>query len=244
MRPGELCHLLIEEVDLCGGWLYVRNKPELGWSVKTRNERSVPLHPAVIRVLQTVIGPRTAGVIFRRPKFMAAMMPVATAGRRQLQRLFLEQLADEAAHLGQELSRRQQHRLARRLWRDAGALDPDQIRNSFIRIAKRCGLLEATCPKSWRHSFATLLQDANVDPLLRQITLGHQPAGAGGALGMTGVYTHSRPETHAREIIRALKLQPRVLELAEKWSIAERDSQKDAAGGKEISNCFPSAATS
>ena len=34
------------------------------------------------------------------------------------------------------------------------------------------GLEEATCPKSWRHTFATLLQDSNVDPLVRQITLG------------------------------------------------------------------------
>lgn len=44
MRPGELCHLLIEELDLDAGWLHIRNKPELGWSVKTRNERNVPLH--------------------------------------------------------------------------------------------------------------------------------------------------------------------------------------------------------
>ena len=30
MRPGELCHLLIEEIDLVEKWLRVRNKPELG----------------------------------------------------------------------------------------------------------------------------------------------------------------------------------------------------------------------
>ena len=44
--------------------------------------------------------------------------------------------------------------------------------------------------------FSTLLQDANVDPLIRQQVLGHQPCSPdSGALGMTSVYTHSRPET-------------------------------------------------
>jgi hypothetical protein len=59
---------------------------------------------------------------------------------------------------------------------DAGALRLDRVRLSFIRIAESVGLTNATCPKSWRHSYATLLQDANVDPLIRQITLGHAPS--------------------------------------------------------------------
>src|SRR5262249_27512804 len=33
LRIGELVHLLIEEVDLDGGWLHVRNKTQLGWRV-------------------------------------------------------------------------------------------------------------------------------------------------------------------------------------------------------------------
>src|SRR4051794_25991171 len=35
LRVGELAHLLVEEVDLDGGWLLVRNKAALGWRVKT-----------------------------------------------------------------------------------------------------------------------------------------------------------------------------------------------------------------
>ena len=42
----------------------------------------------------------------------------------------------------------------------------------------------ATCPEFWRHSFATLLQDANVDPLMRQQVMGHKPT-TGNGLGMT-----------------------------------------------------------
>jgi len=92
----------------------------------------------------------------------------------------------------------------------------DKIRLSFIRAATAAGLTQATCPKSWRHSFATLLQDANVDPLIRQITLGHAPMGSTeGALGMTSVYTHTRPETQRREILRALRLWPKSLALVE-----------------------------
>jgi len=60
-----------------------------------------------------------------------------------------------------------------------------------------------------------LLQDGNVDPLIRQITLGHAPPSMYGAnsLGMTSVYTHTRPETQKREIERALRLWPETLEL-------------------------------
>ncbi len=65
----------------------------------------------------------------------------------------------------------------------------------------------------------TLLQDANVDPLIRQITLGHAPVGSiEGALGMTTRYTHSRPETQRREVLRALRLWPRSLELGQQFA--------------------------
>ena len=218
LRPGELCHLLIEEVDLANGWLHVRNKPELGWSVKTRNERSVPLIAELCEVLSLVIGSRTAGVVFQRPRFDALHRNGLQQDRRGLLAEFEVRLADEAERHGRPPTRTERAKVARRLWQDAGALDPDQIRTSFIRIASRCALTGATCPKSWRHTFATLLQDANVDPLLRQITMGHKPNGASGALGMTAVYTHSRPETHAREILRALAAWPQSLDLARTWA--------------------------
>lgn len=42
LRVGEATHLLIEDLDFDERWLYVRNKPALGWRVKTGQERSVP----------------------------------------------------------------------------------------------------------------------------------------------------------------------------------------------------------
>src|SRR5262249_4090278 len=48
LRTGELTHLLLpDDLDLSAGLLRVRNKPALGWHVKTRNERDIPLVPVL-----------------------------------------------------------------------------------------------------------------------------------------------------------------------------------------------------
>jgi len=67
LRPGELCHLLLpDDLDLGAGRLRVRNKPWLGWQVKTRSERDVPLAPALAAVLADHLGARASGPVFRR----------------------------------------------------------------------------------------------------------------------------------------------------------------------------------
>jgi hypothetical protein len=136
-----------------------------------------------------------------------------------LTHLLERQIASESGRANRTLTRAERSRVAGKVWKDAGLVEPDQIRLSFIRTTRMMGLAGVTCPKSWRHSFATLLQDANVDPLIRQLTLGHQPGSAGtGALGMTAVFTHSRPETQRREILRALRLWPLSLHHASQWA--------------------------
>jgi hypothetical protein len=70
-----------------------------------------------------------------------------------------------------------------------------------------------------RHSFATALQDANVDPLVRNELMGHAPAYLGmygGSLGMTAVYTHTRPETKRRQLEHALANRSAIA-AAQKW---------------------------
>ena len=82
---------------------------------------------------------------------------------------------------------------SRTVWRDAGAVRAEAVRKSFMKTTETIGRPEATCPKPWRHVFAAQLQDGGVDPLIRQLTLGHKPTGdAGGSLGMTARYAHSR----------------------------------------------------
>jgi integrase len=206
LRSGELTRLLIEDLDLEQGWLHVRNKPGLGWWIKTGQERRVPLVPEVVRVLRRAIGGRSVGPVFLRPQFWGTNPPLVQS-QRDLERTLARRCRTQASRL--EL-----HRLALGLWRDAGAVKPDAIRTSFVRIMAQLGRPDATCPKSWRHTFATLLQDANVDPLIRQQTLGHRPSTHSG-LGMTGHYTHTRPETLRRQIEMAIRMWPQSLVLAQ-----------------------------
>lgn len=217
LRPGELCHLLIEEVDLKEGWLHVRNRPELGWTIKTRLERSVPLIDDIRQVIVRTVGERKRGLVFIRPCYQQSNNPCTEYGREHLAKITLQRIHAEFQRDGQVPTRLVKAKIARTVWRDAGALDPDQVRVSFLRVCKRCGFPQATCVKSWRHTFATLLQDANVDPLIRQVTLGHKTTSGTPSLGMTEVYTHTRPETQKREITRALNQWPKSLALARKW---------------------------
>lgn len=219
LRPGELRHLLIDEVDLDSGWLRVHNKPELGWRIKTRRERPVPLVGELVLVLRRVIGGRTSGPVFRRQLFQPDKSDLSAADYNSLVAACRSRLERAESAQGGQLSREEQAKVCGSVWRDAGAVRAEAIRQSFLRTTRSIDLPQATCPKSWRHTFATLQQDANVDPLIRQVTLGHKLMNdAKGALGMTGVYTHTRPETQKREIARALRLWPRSLEFARNWA--------------------------
>lgn len=218
LRPGELSHLLLEDLDLDQGWIRVRNKPDLGWHIKTQSERQVPLNDAVVAVLRRAVGNRTAGPLFARVTFVHPQLPTESR-RSSMARKIELMIAAQELDSGRALSRTERARLARDVWRGVGAIKVDFVRTSFKRITGKIGLPEATCPKSWRHSFATLLQEAGVDPLIRQLTLGHSPTSFGdGGLGMTAHYTHTRKATQKREVDRALSLWPRSLELAHAWA--------------------------
>jgi integrase len=208
LRVGELTHLLIEDVDLEAGWLYVRNKTELGWRIKTGQERTVPLLPEVIAVLRSVIGRRKGGPVFLREK-LVGKTPKLTGRREELEQVVHERVAarrDES----RVLTRLAVHQIARKVWWDAGAVKADVVRSTFVRVMEGLRKPEATCPKSWRHSFATLLQDGNVDPLIRQQVMGHRPTNSTG-LGMTANYTHTRPETLRQQVEQALRRWPESL---------------------------------
>ena len=220
LRSGELIHLLIEDVDLENGWLHVRNKPELHWKIKTRRERSVPLIEEAVAVLRRVIGNRTAGPVFIRHQFDPLNSPLGNLDQMALQEELRQRISHADSGSVLTLSQTMEEKLARAVWREAGVIRSERVRTSFIRTAKSADLKQSSCPKSWRHSFATLLQDANVDPLIRQITLGHKPSedARSGGLGMTGVYTHTRATTQKREIERALRLWPQSLAYARQWT--------------------------
>jgi integrase len=214
MRCGEVVHLLIEDLDFATGWLNVAGKPELGWNTKTSSERRIPLVSQVAVVLRRAIGERAKGLVFRRQRFAHEEPILGGQDRSLLTWTLQDRLKVARREVGRELTRREEHRVCHGIWRDAGIVSVDDIRISFIRAARLAGF-HATCPKSWRHTFATLMQEANVDLLVRQETMGHRPASAEASiLGMTGVYTHTRPEFQRAEIERALRLRPQSLSLA------------------------------
>ena len=221
LRPGELTHLLLpDDLDLDTGWLYVRNKPRLGWQVKTRNERDIPLVPPLVEVLRVVIGSRVSGPVFLRRRFShGEVAPLNGSPTMMLERELAMRASPLETQETDSLSRCESLRIACTVWRDAGYVKTDRIRTEFMRLTRTIGLPEFTAPKLFRHLFATSLQDANVDPLIRCELMGHATQatrGSGHPLGMTATYTHSRPETKRSQLEVASMSGPAVA-VAESW---------------------------
>ena len=221
LRPGELCHLLLpDDLDLETGWLYVRNKAQFGWQVKTRNQRDVPLVPVLIKVLRYTLAGRSTGPVFRQRRFSHdCEVPLANMSLPALQRELALRIRRREAASDSPLSRTDRQEVSSTIWRDLGAFDNDLVRREFIHVMVGIGMGEITAPKTLRHTFATILQDANVDPLIRNELMGHVPAGLstpGGGLAMTAVYTHTRPETKRRQLENAFANRVAV-QYAEEW---------------------------
>jgi integrase len=232
LRPGELAHLLLPgDVDLSAGVLRVSNKAKLGWQVKTRGEREVPLDPRLVEMLARCIGNRV-GAVFRQRRCDEGHQPAL--GNSTLVELELEQerrVAARQVELSRSLSRAERLRLTKAVWRDLSATTEDQIRLEFMRLMREIGMPHLTMPKILRHGFATCLQDGDVDPLIRNQLMGHAPGDgrAGGGLGMTAVYTHSRPETVRRQLQAALACKP--WDVISKWMQRSTGSAKVAGAG-------------
>jgi integrase len=207
IRPGELCHLLLPgDLDLTSGILRVRNKPKLGWQVKTRNERDIPLVPVLGEVLGQYLNGRASGPVFVRRRFQ----PEPGAGwgsSHALEKELDRRLVLREAQTGIMVNRADRLQMAQRVWSEIGTIREDRVRLEFMRLTKRIGLPTHTAPKLLRHQFATSLQEANVDPLIRNLLMGHAAAGErtpGHGLGMTAVYTHTRPDVVRRQLEAAL----------------------------------------
>ena len=231
LRPGELIHLLLpDDLDLENRWLYVRNKRQLGWQVKTRNERDIPLVPVLADVLSQLLGNRSSGPVFRQRRCLNNYEPPLSGfSQLALERELDLRSVEYEEHLGEEPTRHARQAIARTVWRDVGALRNDWIRIEFMRLTAAIGIKNITAPKTLRHTFATTLQDANVDPLIRNELMGHAPAsvsslgGNARSLGTTTIYTHTRPETKRAQLESAL-VGRSAEQLAHRW-LADRIAQ-------------------
>ena len=163
LRPGELVHLLWhDDLDLEQRLLFVRNRVNLGWQVKTRHERTIPLVACLADVLSRVLSERRRGPVFLRRQFRAARLPSwasIPAAEVELARRVVEFETNETT----TCSRNVKAQFALRLWTEWGIVKTDRIRTEFMRLTRQIGQPDLTAPKTLRHLFATTLQDANVD---------------------------------------------------------------------------------
>ncbi|HQR08468.1 MAG TPA: tyrosine-type recombinase/integrase [Gemmatales bacterium] len=133
LRSGELCHLLLpDNLDLEQGVLHVRNKPRLMWQVKTRNERSIPLHPVLVDVLRLYLAGRKAGPVFTRRKYDLDQLP-SFAQRQELMEVELERSIKSRMTDEKELGRVGKRQMAQSLWQSMGTIEEDVIRRQFMR---------------------------------------------------------------------------------------------------------------
>jgi len=211
LRIGELTHLLIDnDVRLDESFLRITNKPGLYWQIKTRNLRDVPLLPEVAVVVRVALGDRKVGPVFLRRRFaekravpMLAGLSLPQLEREVQQRIELAQTGREAP-----LPRTELVKIGRRVWREAGAIKEGYVRTEFAVVTKKIGMEHLTCPKDLRHLFATSLQAAGVDAMIRRDIMGHT------TLEMTAHYTHTQNGTRHRELKRLSEVRGAVLQLA------------------------------
>lgn len=117
LRVGEAVDLLIEDLDLATGWLRVRNKPGLGWRIKTGNERNVPLISELVALLRRIIGPRRFGPV---QSFFGSISrkktgPLLDVPQAELEKICLERQKFSSSHS----CRLTLARIAAAIWREA-----------------------------------------------------------------------------------------------------------------------------
>lgn len=210
LRVGELTHLLVDsDVRLDENLVRIGNKPGLHWQVKTRNLRDVPVLPEVGQVLRACIHGRQSGPVILRRRFAEGPEVPSLAGRSIVD---LEEEVRRRVRSAEEqsavLTRAQVARIGRSVWRDAGAVKETTVRVEFMSVTKRIGMEYLTCPKDLRHLFATSLQAAGVDPLIRRDIMGHT------SLDMTAHYTHTQNATRQRELTRLAEIRGGALQMA------------------------------
>ncbi len=203
LRPGELVHLLVEDFDPVGRLLHVRNRPALGWQVKTRQDRFVPLLVPHAQLLMARLGARRGGTLFQRPRFSADQLPSWTISSASAAQEASRRCTARETTKRDALTRTEQAIESRRIWSELGMIKTDAIRIALGRLARRTETPQLNTPKVFRHLFATTLQEGRVDPLIRNELLGHMPEDgprSGGGLGMTANYTHTRLETKRSQL--------------------------------------------
>ena len=210
MRPGELIHLIVDDVNFETRTVAIRNHHELGWRTKTRGERRVFLFDELLGVFREAIGFRRCGPVFLAPKYSSgkAVPPLAGLDTPSLAGELARRIEAAAAEDSDTSRRRIEATEVRKLWRDAGAIRQNVVRSRFIKVTKKIDKPHLTSPYVFRHGMATAMQAADVDPFVRKEIIGHT------SLETTAIYTHTADLTLARGMKQAAELRPQSLRVA------------------------------
>lgn len=136
------------------------------------------------------------------------LAPLGDLPAPDLARELLHRISLGREEKGEAWTRHDEAKLAKKLWRETGALTEKRLRMDFIRVAKHLGRSDLTCPKLWRHQMATAVQSADVDPFVRKELIGHT------RLETTRLYTHTQAGTLGAQMGKVLSLREDGLRLA------------------------------
>ena len=150
VRPRELIHMLLPtDINLQEGWIWIRNKPRLGWQVKTRTERKIPITDELCEFIAVSIDCRTTGPVFRQKRcfFGDHFPPLSGLDEKALERE-VDSRADKLAVKSNKARREIREKAARSVWRDIGAIKYDRLRYHFSQIMKAIGRPDITALKT------------------------------------------------------------------------------------------------
>jgi integrase len=198
LRVGELCHLLVEDVDLINGSFAIRSKPWLYWTTKTGRERCLPLLAGTREIFQEAIGGRKTGFVFSNKEFAAGRRrPAWTFASAAAFRSHAEKVVADLLAADPGLGEREQKRAVVAFCRSMGQIPEKRLRCEFMGLTAKIGCPELSRPHDLRHLFSSRAQAAGINPILVQDILGHT------TLEMTRHYTHLGVEAK-REALQRL----------------------------------------
>jgi site-specific recombinase XerD len=185
MRIGELNHLLIEDMDFSSGVIYIRSKPEMLWSIKTRRRRDLPLTSEMATLFQRVIGRRKAGFVFLNDAYLRGKRKdVKTFPSDPAFRAHLQTIQDSVTRANPAATERDRLRAVRDFCRKMGQITERRLLEEFRKVTRAIACPHLTRVHDLRHLFATRAQERGINPFLVQAITGHE------SLSMLGRYTH------------------------------------------------------
>jgi integrase len=215
LRAAEPALMMYEHIT-DGKWLEVPNVPGLDYTTKGKISKVFPLLPLLEELLAPPAETAPKGLVFLRRNAKPGMTAAPLLGSS------LQVLVDEYGR------RRETHdpagaagllRLRRRILREAGGLDYDDIYDEFRNVKDVLAWPEAATVKDFRHLFATTMENAGLTERYQKFFMGHSQGG-----DAIGCYRHINQlnDNFAR---LAEPYQP-VLEV-----LAKRLSQSRSSGG-------------